>query len=178
MEPIYIRTPWLLAKIIGPYTAMTVRPFIFMPRWRGYMSDAAMEIIRKHELCHFRHQGEMGLLRYLWLYWRDKGFRLNEELTAILESVSDESDEVANWEFNSAAEILKYWQTALLMTSIDTVLDRFSLKRSAKDSLAISTVISVPLMDASALRRTNAPSSSRTLLRMLFAIRRQTSSGT
>ena len=106
MKPIYIRTPWLLAKIIGPYTAMTVRPIIFMPR---YDSGTSVDIIRQHELCHFRHQGTIGLLRYLWLYWRDKGFRLNEELTAILESVADSDDAVANQEFSLDSWELHNW---------------------------------------------------------------------
>ena len=129
MEPIYIRTPWLLAKIIGDYTAMTVRPFIFKPRGTIFGS-----IISKHELCHFRRQGEIGLLRYLWLYWRDKGFRLNEELVATVESVEDESDSTAYWEFDVMADELHHWYGIYLTPDeIMTILKgRRKLAKGAK----------------------------------------------
>jgi hypothetical protein len=72
--------PWWL-KIFVPRNAwVTIYPNIYYPE--GTDIKLEPEIIT-HEKVHLKQQSEYGLLKWLWRYFTNKSFRLDQEAKAM-----------------------------------------------------------------------------------------------
>jgi hypothetical protein len=110
---------------------------IVLPSWLGRFLGASvafggillaaqppMPALLAHEAVHLARQEALGRWRWLWRYWTDRGFRLQEEAIAFAAeapwnrpgqgTVSAFARDLASWRYGWAAPDFKAAMVALL----------------------------------------------------------------